>query len=271
MQRSDILTDMGIEDPSTDLDAYIEQWREEIKDRRLNPPKPDKPARLETYLHDEIQREHREANSAEQAERKQALRSKFERDLWDSLSASDAKRFASLNIDAAPGSKPMLSTVPQKKRHAAIIACMYHIGQYYRQKGKLTPETAPEKLQRVIFDKVKSLQDELAVYRTKYGAVLAFSDPGPIKSDDELLRLAGYVAKSILERPWTQDIDACKRGGKQSGRVRHDKAEATTWAEVRRLAKSVKNKSAIARQVGIHRNMVSYILSQPQKWGRSAQ
>ena len=245
-------------------------WMKEIRKaaRERDRAKPVKPTKLETYINNETRRESREQRQAEDHDRKQALRSKFERDLWDSLGDADAKRFAALNINADPD-KPMLKTVPQKQRHAAIVAMMYHVGQYYRQKGKLTPETAPEKLQAAIYNKIKPLQAEIAIYRTKYGDGRAYKDPGPIKPDDELLRLAGVVARSVLERPWTQDIDACKRGGKQSGRVRRDRAETTSWAEVRLLAESINNKAEIARQVGISRQMVYKILSTPGEWGRS--
>ena len=210
----------------------------------------------------DVRRLEREADTRKRQDAKKAEQHRLGNDLWDALSAKDARRFARLEI-GQNRDKHLLATVSQKNRHAAIIALMYHVGQWGVAHGKITAETPLEQVQQGIFKRVKPQQDFIATYRTKGGQIRHFKDAGPIKDDSELMRLAGTVARKILDslKDW-RDEDAARRGGIQSGIVRRDKAEVTTWKRVIELAETGMPKAQIAREVGISRKHVYSILKQ---------
>ena len=242
-------------------DAEKKRKEERIEELRQAPvierPIPSKAA---AAANQDIHRLEMESDARARQDAKKAQRHKLGDDLWDALNDSDAKRFRDLGI-CTDGSRPLLATVPQKRRHAAIVALMYHVGQWAIAHGLITRETPFERVQQGIYKRVKPQQDAIATYRTKGGVTVERKDAGPIKDDSELWRLAGAVARKVVDslKDW-RDEDAARRGGIQSGIVRRDRAESTTWPQVIALAESGMPKAQIAREMEISRRMVYKIL-----------
>ena len=220
----------------------------------LGAPLPERPipSKAAAIANQDLLRADREARYKEQQEAKKQEQHKLGNDLWHPLNQKDAKRFRDLGIDQNRD-RQVLIGVPWEKRHAAVIACMYHLGHWGIVHGLIRAETPVEQIQDGIFRRIKPEQDKLLQNR----------NPGPIKSDMELWRLAESVARHVHDslHHW-RDIDAARRGGINSGIVRRDKAESTTWKQVIELAESGLPKAEIAREVGISRRMVYKILKQ---------